>query len=55
MKKEKYKIVRVFECSGKKMLVTGMKGAACVMPEEEYNRIIIAERRYNQLIQQEVA
>lgn len=47
MNKEKYNIITAFECGGIKMLIVGMGGAACIMPERDYNRIIIAERKYN--------
>lgn len=43
-----YNIIRAFVCNKKKMLVIRMNGTACVMSEEEYNRIIIAERKYRQ-------
>lgn len=45
MRKDKYKIIAAFECYDKKMLVISMSGATCVMPEEDYNRIIISERK----------
>lgn len=37
------------------MLVVRMGGAACVVPEEDYNRIIITERKYKQWKDAEVA
>lgn len=46
MDKDTYTIVSKFECNGNTMLVIRMKGAACVMPEIEYNRMIEAERKY---------
>ena len=45
LRKDKYKIIAAFECYDKKMLVISMSGATCVMPEEDYNRIIISERK----------
>lgn len=41
--------------NGKKMLVIRMSGAACVMSEEAYNRIITAERKYKQWKNRKVA
>ena len=38
-----------FVCDGRKMLIVSMEGAARVIPEEDYNRIIVAERKYEQL------
>lgn len=38
-----YNIIRKFECCGKKMLVVRMSGAACVMLEDDFNKIIVAE------------
>lgn len=55
MDKETYKIISAFECDEKKMLVVGMSGAACVMSEEDYNRIITEERKYRQMKHNEVA
>ena len=46
MDKNTYTIVSKFECNGNTMLVIRMYGAACVMPEIEYNRMIEAERKY---------
>lgn len=43
-----YNIIRKFECYGKKMLVVRMSGAACVLPEDDFNRIITDKRRYKQ-------
>ena len=48
MDKDTYTIVNKFECSGNTMLVVRMNGAACVMPEIEYNRMIETERKYYQ-------
>lgn len=48
MSKNVYNIVAAFDCDGRKMLVVRMSGATCIMPEADYNRIIIAERKYNQ-------
>lgn len=48
MEKDAYSIIDVFECNGNKMLIVRMSGAACVMLEEDYNRIVIAERKYRQ-------
>lgn len=41
-----YNIIRSFFCNNKKMLVIRMSGAACVMPEEDYHRLITEGRRY---------
>ena len=46
MSKDTYTIVSKFECNGDTMLVVRMDGAACVMPEIEYNRMIETERKY---------
>lgn len=43
-----YSIVGALRYNGKKMLVVRTDRAACVMSEDEYNRIIIAERKYKQ-------
>lgn len=42
-----YKIVGKFECCGKIMVTVMMSGAACVMPENEFNWIIETERKWN--------
>lgn len=55
MDKDVYSIVSAFECNGRKMLVVRMSGAACVMTEEDYNKIIITERKYKQWKQKNVA
>lgn len=55
MDKDAYSIISTFECNGKKMLVVRMNGAACVMTEEDYNRIIITERKYEQWKNRQVA
>lgn len=55
MDKDVYSIVSAFECNRRKMLVIRMSGAACVMSEEDYNRIIIAERKYKQWKNRKVA
>lgn len=55
MDKDVYSIIGAFECNGKKMLVIRMNGTACVMLEEDYNRIIITERKYKQWKDREVA
>lgn len=55
MEKDVYSIISVFECNGKKMLVIRMSGAACVMSEEDYNRIITAERKYKRWKNRKVA
>lgn len=47
MSKNTYTIVSKFECNDNTMLVVRMNGASCVMPEIEYNRMIEAERKYN--------
>jgi len=45
-----------FECCGKRMVTVIMKGrAACAMPELEYNKIIAAERKYEQMDRCKVA
>ena len=46
MKKDTYTIMSKFECNGNTMLVVRMNGAACVIPEIEYNKMIEAERKY---------
>lgn len=46
MDKNTYTIVNRFECNGNMMIVVRMNGAACVMPEIEYNKMIEAERKY---------
>lgn len=43
-----YNIIRKFECCGKKMLVVRMSGAACVLPQDDFNKIITNERKYKQ-------
>lgn len=48
MEKDTYVITGTFICNGIKMLVIRTNGSACTMPEKEYNRIIITERKYNQ-------
>lgn len=55
MNKDSYSITSAFECNGVKMLVIRMSGAACVMSEEDYNRIIIEERKYRQCKRKNVA
>lgn len=50
-----YSIVGVFRYNGKQMLVLRTDGAACVMSEDEYNRVIIAERKYKQWKRKKVA
>lgn len=55
MDKDIYNIIGAFEYDGNKMLVLRMNGAACVMSEEEYNRIVIAERKYKQQKNRKVA
>ena len=42
-----YKIVGKVECQGKIMVTVVMDGAACVMLEREFNRIIETERKWN--------
>lgn len=54
MDKKEYSIINAFECNGK-MLVVRMSGAACVMSEGDYNRIIIAEKKYKQRKNRKVA
>ena len=46
MEKYKYNIISAFEYNGVKMLTVRTNGAACIMSERDYNRIIIAERKY---------
>lgn len=48
MDKDAYSIFSTFECNGKKMFVVRTSGAACVMSEEDYNRIITDERKHKQ-------
>lgn len=55
MGKYVYSIISAFECDGNKMLVVRMSGATCVMSEEDYNRIIITERKYKQWKNRKVA
>lgn len=55
MDKDAYSIISTFEHNGKKMLVVRMSGAACVMPEDDYNRIIITERKYKRWKNRKVA
>lgn len=55
MDKDAYCIISTFECNGNKMLVVRTSGAACVMSEEDYNRIIITERKYKQWKNRKVA
>lgn len=45
MRKNRYTLLNKFECCKKTMVIVIIKGkAACVMPEEDYNRIIEMER-----------
>lgn len=55
MEKDAYSIIGTFKCNGKKMLIVRMSGAACIMSEEDYNRIITAERKYRRWINRRVA
>lgn len=55
MDKDTYRIISRFECNGKKMLVIRTSEAACVMSEEDYNKIITAERKYRRWINRKVA
>lgn len=55
MNKDVYNIISGFECNGNKMLVIRMSEAACVMSEEDYNRIITEERKYRRWINRKVA
>lgn len=55
MEKDAYSIIDVFECNGNKMLIVRMSGAACVMLEEGYNRIVTTERKYKQWKNRKVA
>lgn len=48
MKRNTYEVGSAFAYGKTKMLIVQMCGAACIMPEEEYNRIVIAERKYKQ-------
>lgn len=43
---KEYTIIGRFKYNGNNMLVVRKDGAACVMSEIEYNRIIEAERKY---------
>ncbi|ENZ28696.1 hypothetical protein [Enterocloster clostridioformis] len=47
---KKYKIIDDFLCGGQKMVIIGMSGDTCIMPKEDYNRIIIAERKYKKRV-----
>lgn len=47
MKKD-YEIISSFVYSGNNFLVVRMTGAACTMSIDEYNRMIMAERKYLQ-------
>lgn len=42
-----YKIVGKFTCCGNTMVTVMMNGAACVMLEKEFIRIIETERKWN--------
>lgn len=55
MEKYKYNIICAFEYNGVKMLTVRMSRAACIMSERDYNRIIIAERKYRQWQSKRVA
>lgn len=46
MDKKSYKVLNEFRCCGVTMVTVIMKGAACVMPESDYNRIMEDERKY---------
>lgn len=49
MDKNTYTLINRFECCGKTMVAVIIKNkAACVMPELDYNRIIEAERKFEQ-------
>lgn len=43
-----YEIIAAFKYADKKMLVISIRGAACIMPEDDYNRILITERKNKQ-------
>ena len=45
-----WKIIDDFLCGGQKMVIIGMSGDTCIMPKEDYNRIIIAERKYKKRV-----
>ena len=50
MNKNTYALVGKFECCGETMVTVIIKGrAACVMSELEYNKIIKAERKFEQI------
>lgn len=55
MDKNTYTIISAFECNRNKMLVVRMSGAACVITEEDYNKIITTERKYRQWKNRKVA
>lgn len=48
MEKDAYSIIGTFKCNGKKMLIVRMSGAACIMQEDDFNRIITDERKHKQ-------
>lgn len=48
MNRNVYNIIAAFESNGSKMLIVQMNRATCIMSDAEYNRIIIAERKYKQ-------
>ena len=50
-----YNVITAFDCNGSKMLIVQMNRATCIMLEAEYNRIIIAERKYKQWLRRNVA
>lgn len=50
-----YNIVGKFESFGNTMLVVRIDGAACVVTEEEYSKIINAELKYSRYIVDKIA
>lgn len=42
-----YKIIGKFKYYENTMVIVMMNGAACIMPEREFNRIIETERKWN--------
>lgn len=48
MREDKYRVSKddAFVYNGKRMLIVRMSGAAYIMPEADYNRIINTERKY---------
>ena len=45
---ENYSVISKFNCCGKTMVIVIMNGAACVMEELEYNKMVEDERKFKQ-------